>query len=185
MAPEYSDGKKTAKFSLYLRFEWIALACLLIMLAAITVYAIAMTAIEIAGALIHGGTLFEVEALKETFGRILTILIVLEFSHSVHVAMTKHVGAIQARILVLIAILVIARKLILMDFTTIEAQMILALGGLLLSLGGLYWLISIGDRPEGFVDAQEVDAQDHVGELKHDPQIDRRAGQGVEAEKAI
>jgi len=33
--------------------------------------------------------------------------------------------------------LVIARKLMLMDFTTIEAQTLLGFGGLLLALGGL------------------------------------------------
>lgn len=177
MAPKYSEWKKTGKSSLYLRFEWFALACLMIMLAAITVYAIAMTAVALAGDLIHGEALFEAATLKETFGRILTILIVIEFSHSVHVAMTKHVGALQAKILVLITILVIVRKLILMDLATLDARLILALGGLLLALGGLYWLISWGDRFEG------SESEEHTGELKQDPQVDQRAGHSGMAEK--
>jgi hypothetical protein len=53
---------------------------------------------------------------------------------------------IQARIVVLIAVLVIARKLMLQDFASTTLQTMLGFSGLLLSLGGLYWLISDGDR---------------------------------------
>jgi len=45
----------------------------------------------------------------------------------------------------------------LMDFTTIEAQTLLGFGGLLLALGGLYWLISNGDR-----DRREVSAEARI-----------------------
>jgi uncharacterized membrane protein (DUF373 family) len=88
----------------------------------------------------------EKAALQETFGSILTILILLEFNHSVFVALTERSGAIQARIVVLIAVLVIARKLMLQDFASTTLQTMLGFSGLLLSLGGLYWLISDGDR---------------------------------------
>jgi uncharacterized membrane protein (DUF373 family) len=72
-------------------------------------------------------------------------------------------GAIQARILVLITILVIARNLMLMDFTTIEAQTLLGFGGLSLALGGVYWLISNGDRDRREVSAEARDSAEAVG----------------------
>jgi len=97
--------------------------------------------------------------LKDTFGLILTILIVLEFNHSVYVALTEHSGAIQARILVLITILVIARKLMLMET-------LLGFGGLLLALGGLYWLISNRDRDRREVSAE---ARDYAEQLDRVP----------------
>lgn len=54
----------------------------------------------------------------------------------------------MARILlVLIAILVLARKLILMDYKSVRLETLLGLGGLALSLGVLYWLLADGDRP--------------------------------------
>jgi uncharacterized membrane protein (DUF373 family) len=77
---------------------------------------------------------------------LLTIVILLEFNHSVYVALMQGSGAIQTRIVVLIAILVIARKLMLKDYDTVDYQTLLGYGGLLLALGGLYWLISDGDR---------------------------------------
>ena len=73
-------------------------------------------------------------------------VILLEFNHSIYVALTERTGAIQARIVVLIAILVIARKLMLQDFEALDYESLLGFGGLLLALGGLYWLISDGDR---------------------------------------
>ena len=81
-------------------------------------------------------------ALQDTFGLILTVIILLEFNHSIYVALTHHTGAIQARIVVL----VIARKLMLQDISALDFQTLLGFGGLLLALGGLYWLISDGDR---------------------------------------
>ena len=90
----------------------------MLMLSAITVYAIVITATKLVGDMLLGEAFLDQAALKDTFGLILTILILLELNHSVYIALTEHSGAIQARILVLITILVVARKLMLMDFTT-------------------------------------------------------------------
>ena len=48
--------------------------------------------------------------------------------------------------MVLITIIVLARKLVLLDYAAASMETLLGLGGLALSLGGLYWLISNGDR---------------------------------------
>jgi uncharacterized membrane protein (DUF373 family) len=130
----------------YRQFEWIALTCVLVMLAVITVFAIVFAAVKLAGDLTLGESFLDKAALQDTFGLILTIVILLEFNHSVYVALTQGSGAIQTRIVVLIAILVIARKLMLKDYDTVDFQMLLGYGGLLLALGCLYWLISDGDR---------------------------------------
>jgi uncharacterized membrane protein (DUF373 family) len=154
MAPKRSYRARWGNFSYYLQFERIALALVMLMLSIMTVYAIVIAAIKIVGDMLLGEAFLDKAALQDTFGLILTILILLEFNHSVYVGLTEHSGAIQARILVLITILVIARKLMLMDFTAIEAQTLLGFGGLLLALGGLYWLISNGDRDRPEVSAE-------------------------------
>ena len=160
MTPKIPYRARLDKFTYYLQFERIALALAMLMISIITVYAIAIAATKLVGDMLLGEAFLDKAALQDTFGLILTILILLEFNHSVYVALTEHTGAIQARILVLITILVIARKLMLMDFTTIEAQTLLGFSGLLLALGGLYWLISNGDRhqPEGSAEAREPGA---------------------------
>jgi uncharacterized membrane protein (DUF373 family) len=76
------------------------------------------------------------------------------------VALTERTGAIQARIVVLIAILVVARKLMLRDFEALDYQSLLGFGGILLALGGLYWLISDGDRRRAQAAMHEAPAKD-------------------------
>jgi uncharacterized membrane protein (DUF373 family) len=137
---------KWPKLAFYGQFERIALGSVLLTLAVITVYAIVFVAIKVAGDLALGESFLDKAALQDTFGLILTVVILLEFNHSIYVALTQGSGAIQTRIVVLIAILVIARKLMLKDFDAIDFQTLLGYGGLLLALGGLYWLISDGDR---------------------------------------
>ena len=48
---------------------------------------------------------------------------------------------------VLIAILVIARKIILLDFKTASIEMLAGHAGVALALGALYWLITVSNRP--------------------------------------
>ena len=154
MAPKIRFRSRSGKSSYYLQFERAALVIVMLMISTIAVYAIVIAATKLVGDMLLGESFLDKAALQDTFGLILTILILLEFNHSVYVALTEHSGAIQARILVLIAILVITRKLMLMDFTAIEAQTLLGFGGLLLSLGGLYCLISNGDRHQPEVSAE-------------------------------
>jgi len=164
MTPKTLGKEIWGKHFYYLHFERIALILVMLMLSAIAAYAIVFTAIKLAGDMMAGEEFLDKQALQDTFGLILTILILLEFNHSVFIALTQRLGAIQARMVVLITILVIARKLMLMDFTVIDAPTLLGFGGLLLALGGLYWLILNGDRRsrESFLEPSRVD-QDDLG----------------------
>jgi uncharacterized membrane protein (DUF373 family) len=146
MAEDESGKPGWARLLTYHRFEYAALTAVLIMLAVISVFAIIFVAIKIVGDLTLGESFLDKAALQDTFGLILTIVIVLEFNHSIYVALTERSGAIQARIVVLIAVLVIARKLMLRDFEALDYTTLLGFGGLLLALGGLYWLIADADR---------------------------------------
>ena len=155
MARQAFNTSRWPKLASYAGFERIALGSVLVMLGAITVCAIVLVAIKLVSDLMLGESFLDKAALQDTFGLILTIVILLEFNHSIYVAMTQGSGAVQTRIVVLIAILVIARKLMLKDFDAIDFQTLLGYGGLLLALGALYWLISDGDRRRALVAAPE------------------------------
>ena len=146
MALEEFTTVRWPKLPSYPQFERMALGSVLVMLAVITVYAIFFAAVRLLGDLALGTAFLDKAAMQDTFGLLLTIVILLEFNHSIYVALTERTGAIQARIVVLIAILVIARKLMLQDFEALDYEILLGFGGLLLALGALYWLISDGDR---------------------------------------
>ena len=147
---------KWPKLPSYGQFERIALGSVLVMLAVITVYAIIFAAIKILSDLALEEAFLDKAALQDTFGLILTIVILLEFNHSIFVALTQGSGAVQTRIVVLIAVLVIARKLMLKDFDAIDFQTLLGYGGLLLALGVLYWLICDGDRRRAHAASPEL-----------------------------
>jgi uncharacterized membrane protein (DUF373 family) len=138
--------KAWLKLADYERFERVALVCVLVLLSVVTVAVIVLVAIDLIEDLLLGPEFLDKAALQDTFGRILTIVILLEFNHSIFVALTQKSGAIQVRIIVLITVLVVARKLMLLDYAAVNLDILLGFGALLLSLGALYWLISLADR---------------------------------------
>jgi len=139
----------------YVHFERITLLCIMFLVGVIAVYATILATIDLASDIWVSHSFLEKEALQDTFGQILTIVILLEFNNSIYVALTERAGAIQTRIVVLIGVLVVARKLMLQDFATLDVQALLGFGGLLLALGGLYWLLSDADRRRAQTASQE------------------------------
>ena len=127
-------------------FEQIILGIIVIIMSLVIVYSLFVAMITLSGDLASGIESMETSALKDTFGLILTVIILVEFNHSIVLAIRQRSGAIQVRIVVLITIIVLARKLVLLDYTTASMETLLGLGGLALSLGGLYWLISDGEQ---------------------------------------
>jgi uncharacterized membrane protein (DUF373 family) len=135
-------GRNSRIHEAYDRFELLISGILLIMISIIIIYSTALVIITLVGDF-HAGVHFaEQGALKDTFGLILGLLILIEFNHSIALAMRRRSGVIEVRVVILIAIIVIARKLILLDYTNTKLETLLGLGGLALSLGALYWLLA-------------------------------------------
>jgi uncharacterized membrane protein (DUF373 family) len=126
----------------YEGFEQIVLGILVLVISVIIVYSVVLVIIDLIDHFQAGITYMETGALKDTFGLILTVIILLEFNHSIVLSIRERSGAIQGRIIVLITIVVLARKLVLLDYSNASMETLLGLAGLSLSLGGLYWLIS-------------------------------------------
>jgi len=130
-------------------FEQIILGILVFIISIIIVYSLILVVITLADDFRAGITFMETGALKDTFGLILTVIILLEFNHSIVLAMRQRSGAIQVRIIVIITIIVLARKLVLLDYATTSVETLLGLGGLALSLGALYRLLSPRESSAG------------------------------------
>jgi uncharacterized membrane protein (DUF373 family) len=130
----------------YQRFEQVVSRIIMAFIALIIVYSLILVAIELAVdfRLVHD--FMEQELLQDVFGSILTVLILLEFNHSIAVSLKQKTGIIQTRIVVLIGILVIVRKIILLDFKTASIETLAAHAGVALALGALYWLMSVANR---------------------------------------
>lgn len=78
---------------------------------------------------------------QTVFGEILTLLIALEFNHTLQYVVTREQSIIQTKVVVLIALLAISRKLIILDLHALHADHLLGLAAITLVLGIVYWLM--------------------------------------------
>ncbi len=141
--PFLRKSRREFKFhAAYDHFETIISGILLVIISIIIVYSLILVVVTIVEDF-HSGVYFaETGAIKDTFGLILGLLILIEFNHSIALGMRSKSGVLQVRIIVLLAIIVIARKLILLNYDKIAMDTLLGLGGLALALGALYWLLT-------------------------------------------
>jgi uncharacterized membrane protein (DUF373 family) len=138
------------QFLSYAVFERLASRVVMLFVSIIIVYSIIVMAITLVEEFRLSPSYLDNESLKEVFGSILTILILIEFNHSIALALSTRSGILQARPIVLITILVIARKAILLDFATATFEQLIGIGAVALAFGLLFWLLTArpADLPE-------------------------------------
>jgi uncharacterized membrane protein (DUF373 family) len=78
---------------------------------------------------------------QRVFGGIMTLLIALEFNHTLRYAITHDRGIIQVKVVILIALLAVVRKVIVVDLYEATPAAVAAVAGLVLCLGLTYWLM--------------------------------------------
>lgn len=83
------------------------------------------------------------------FGEVLTLMIALEFNHTLHLAGARHESIVQTRVVVLIALLALARKFIVMDFASATPEQVVALAAMAVALGLAYRLTRDGPASRG------------------------------------
>ena len=88
----------------------------------------------------------EKEVFQAAFGMVMTVLIALEFNHSILGVLEREHGIVQVRTVVLIALLALVRKFIILDATKVEAMTLIGLAAAVLALGAVYWFVRDQDR---------------------------------------
>lgn len=135
--------KEWKDLTLHERFEQIVSRIIMLFIAAVIVYSLVLVAIELVKDFTQSPDFLGTELLQDVFGSLLTVLILLEFNHSIATSLSNKSGILQVRVVVLIAILVVARKIILLDFKTATLENLAGVAGMALALGVLYWLLSV------------------------------------------
>jgi len=92
------------------------------------------------------------------FGMIFTVLIAIEFNHSILGVLERKESIVQVKTVVLIALLALARKFIILDATKTEPMTIISLAGAALALGAAYWFVRDQDRKDTAEQAAHPDA---------------------------
>jgi uncharacterized membrane protein (DUF373 family) len=127
---------------LYQRFEQMVALILSVVIAALVVVAL----LELMGRI---GQLFVTGAFdplnhqvfQNVFGAIMTLLIAMEFKHSILRVARRQGSIVEVKTVVLITILALSRKLIIVDLGQIDAGELAALAAVILALGIVYWLM--------------------------------------------
>jgi len=81
------------------------------------------------------------ETFKTVSGGIMTLLIAMEFKHSILIVTKRQQNIIQVKTVILVSLLALARKFIILDIYALEAAKTAALALALVALGAVYWLM--------------------------------------------
>ncbi|MDR6937336.1 phosphate-starvation-inducible PsiE family protein [Luteibacter sp. 3190] len=126
----------------YQRFEALVALALTFLISVIIVVALIRLAMGVVDGLVFSAMDPLDHAVFQTvFGEIMTLLIALEFNHTLQYMVARQQSIVQTSVLLLIAILALARKFILLDLKAVSAAQVLALAGATLALGLTYWFI--------------------------------------------
>jgi len=131
----------------YERLEQIAAIFLSVLVSVIVIYACGHIAGDVYKLLTLQVDLAAADTFRNLFAGVLTVLIALEFNHSIVQVIERKQSIVQVRIVVQIAILALVRKFILLDLAKTDAMMLIGLAALIVSLAVLHWVVKIADTP--------------------------------------
>ncbi len=147
---EPNKGLLQQVLAIYERFEQLVAIVLSVLIAVI----VAVALVELVRIVIYMiGTEainpLQQETFQLVFGMIMTLLIALEFKHSILKVALRNDSIVQVRTVILIALLALARKFVILDVHSSPAQ-IAALALALLALGVVYGIVRKRDRRRKF-----------------------------------
>jgi len=140
----------------YERFEQVVAIILGFAIAVVVMVALWELLARISSLLI-AGTLDPLDhrGFQNIFGMIMTLLIAMEFKHSIIRVIDRHESIIQVKTVLLIAMLALARKFIIIDTATTGADKLAALAAVILALGAAYWLVRESDHRQQIAEQQQ------------------------------
>jgi uncharacterized membrane protein (DUF373 family) len=126
----------------YERFEHVVAFILSLVIAVVIALATLQLLAQVVPMLLSGAIdPLDHEVFQGLFGMIMTLLIALEFKHSIIRVALRRESIVQVKTVVLISLLALSRKFIILDSKATEAGTIAALALATLVLGVVYWLL--------------------------------------------
>jgi|SRR5581483_4192119 len=145
---EFGEARRRFNLlSFYDKFEHVVILALTALIACFIVFALWTLALKVV--LSIASSTFdptEYTVFQTVFGMIFTVIIALEFKRSLLVIAERQRSVVQARTVILIALLAIVRKLLILDVGTAATQELFAIAAAILALGVVSWLMRDEDR---------------------------------------
>jgi uncharacterized membrane protein (DUF373 family) len=141
--------RRWGTFSIYEKFEHLIISLLTIVIAAIVGVATWQLVLHTFD-LVRSHLLDprDAQVFQAVFGMVLTVLIAMEFKHSLLVVLHQQRDIVQIRSVVLIALLAMVRKFIILDIYQTQPAVVFALAAASLSLGIVFWLVRNQEETE-------------------------------------
>lgn len=144
LASEIKDLRsKWQTLSIYERFEHTIVTVLTFVIAvivAVATWQLLLHTLSLVGS--HVGDRGDSQVFQGLFGMVLTVLIALEFKHTLLVVRHHRRAIVQVRAVVLIALLALVRRFIILDLYQTTPSVLAALAGAALALGIVFWLVA-------------------------------------------
>jgi uncharacterized membrane protein (DUF373 family) len=151
LAAEMADLRtKWQTLSIYEKFEQMVVSVLTLVIASIITIAtwqLLLHTLKLAGS--HLVSRADPQVFQSLFGMVLTVLIALEFKHTLLVVRHHRRAIVQVRAVVLIALLALVRRFIILDLYQTAPSVIAALAGAALALGVVFWLVGNHEPTRG------------------------------------
>lgn len=134
--------KAWATLNLYGRFEQVVALTLTVLISVVILIALFRLAVDVYKLVLEGAIdPFRQQTFQLIFGGIMTVLIALEFNHSILKVSHRRNSIVHVDAVLLIAMLALARKFIILDVHSTPALSIAAVALSMLALGAVYWLV--------------------------------------------
>jgi uncharacterized membrane protein (DUF373 family) len=129
--------------TIYERFEQIVLVILSFIIGLIVIFALLQLLMNVYSLAVAGVlNPMDYKVFQLVFGMIMTLLIAMEFKHSIIKVLERQSHIVQVKSIILLALLALVRKFIIIDLETTESSKLIALSVSVLVLGAVYWLLS-------------------------------------------
>jgi len=150
LTSEFTDLRSKWKtLSIYERFEQTVVSVLTLVIAVIIALATWQLLLHTLSLVkTHAVDPADSQAFQGLFGMVLTVLIALEFKHTMLVVRHHRRAIVQVRAVVLIALLALVRRFIILDLYQTTPTVVAALAGSALALGVVFWLVGNYAPPE-------------------------------------
>ncbi len=123
----------------YERFEQIVAIFLTLVISMVIIMSSVRLAVSVVALFVGRVDPSQFAVFQTLFGMIMTVLIAVEFNHSIVQVVERRRSIIQVRVVVQIAVLAMVRKFILMDLTETAPATLYGLAAVVVALAALYW----------------------------------------------
>lgn len=138
-------------------FELLTVAALTLMVSISVVMTLVHAGLELFHALSGGLHSFGHDQFVAVFGAFMTVLIALEFNHTVLPEISSGTPIVKVRAVILVALLALARKLVLVDYHKEDYTSLIGLAVLVVAATFAYWVIRKDEIESSKESAKKLD----------------------------